>query len=222
MFDEETFARDFDSFDVQPAGHVIQFDACTTGIGIWLRKRGPPGSVPPTVRQSIGAGGLSIRSWNVSGDSAYQNVAEFTGGVVGLIALIRSCVESREPLPKAVIFMGDSISALTWLEKIKHHGNLAFGASTLLNLIVTKYKIQIVGTEFIRGEDNTETDRMSRDTHSYLVFDTEPVRELCLGSNKFVVEALRLCDPTLVDEYIVAFETFWSDANQLVISLDPR
>jgi hypothetical protein len=37
-----------------------------------------------------------------------------------------------------------------------------------------------------------------------------------------VIEALRLCDPTLVDEYIVAFETFWSDANQLVISLDPR
>jgi hypothetical protein len=121
-----------------------------------------------------------------------------------------------------VNFIRGSISPLTWLDKVKHHGNLAFGASTLLNLIVTKYKIQIVGTEFIRGEDNTETDRMSRDTHSYLVFDTEPVRELNLGSNKFVVEALRLCNPTLVDEYIVAFETFWSDANQLVNSLDPR
>jgi len=71
----------------------VSFDACTTSIGIWLRKRGPPGSVTQTVRQSIGAGGLSIQSRNVSSDSSYQNVAKLTGGVVGLkvIEALRLC-----------------------------------------------------------------------------------------------------------------------------------
>ena len=152
-------------------------------------------------------------------NSSYQNVAEFTAAVVGLIALIRTCVKERKPLPEAVIFMGDSISALTWLDKEKHKGSLAFGASTLLNLIVSRYKIQIAGTEFIEGVKNTQCDEMSRGIHSIAVFKNDLVLELTLESNEFVREALRLCNPTLVDHYMKNFETFWSDANKLVVSL---
>jgi hypothetical protein len=218
-FEEETFARSFDSFRPKPAGHLIQFDASTTGIGVWLRTTDQPGTI---YQQSIGAGGLSIRSWNVSSESDYQNVAEFTGALVGLIALIRECVKNGVPLPRGVTFKGDSISALTWLDKAKHKGSLAFGASTLLNLIVVRYRIQIVGTEFIPGDDNNECDGMSRDTHSCVAFGDNHVRELHLDSNPFVTEALRLSNPTLVDHYMKNFETFWCDANKLVLSLDPR
>ena len=156
---------------------------------------------------------------NVESNSSYQNVAEFTAAVVGLIALIRNCVKGRKPLPEAVIFMGDSISALTWLDKVKHKGSLAFGASTLLNLIVSIYKIQIAGTEFIEGVKNTQCDEMSRGIHSIAVFKNDFVLELTLESNEFVREALTLCNPTLVDHYMKNFETFWSDANKLVVSL---
>ena len=218
-FEEETFARSFDSFRPKPAGHLIQFDASTTGIGVWLRTTDQPGNI---YQQSIGAGGLSIRSWNVSSESDYQNVAEFTGALVGLIALIRKCVENDLPLPRGVTFKGDSISALTWLDKVKHKGSLAFGASNLLNLIVVRYRIQVVGTEFIQGKFNNETDSMSRDTHSCAAFGYNHVRELNLGSNPFVTEALRLSNPTLVDHYMKHFKTFWCDANKLVLSLDPR
>ena len=65
MFDEDTYARSFESFGSKPAGYVIKFDASTTGIGVWLQERRPPGAVQPTVNQSIGAGGLSIYQWNV-------------------------------------------------------------------------------------------------------------------------------------------------------------
>ena len=218
-FEEETFARSFDSFRPKPAGHLIQFDASTTGIGVWIRTTDQPGTI---YEQSIGAGGLSIRRWNVSSESDYQNVAEFTGALVGLIALIRNCVERELPLPKGVTFKGDSISALTWLDKVKHKGSLAFGASTLLNLIVVRYRIQIVGTDFIPGDVNLECDSMSRDKHSCVVFRYNYVRELNLDSNPFVTEALRLSNPTLVDHYMKNFETFWTDANKLVLSLDPR
>ena len=218
-FEEETFARSFESFRPKPAGHLIQFDASTTGIGVWIRTTDQPGNV---YQQSIGAGGLSILSWNVSSESDYQNVAEFTGALVGLIALIRECVKNSLPLPKGVTFKGDSISALTWLDKAKHKGSLAFGASTLLNLIVVRYRIQIVGTEFIPGEFNKETDGMSRDKHSCVSFGSNHVSELSLDSNPFVTEALRLSNPTLVDHYMKHFETFWCDANKLVLSLDPR
>jgi hypothetical protein len=218
-FEEETFARSFDSFRPKPAGHLIQFDASTTGIGVWLRTTDQPGTI---YQQSIGAGGLSIRKWKVSSESDYQNVAEFTGALVGLIALIRECVRNDLPLPRGVTFKGDSISALTWLDKVKHKGSLAFGASTLLNLIVVRYRIQVVGTEFILGKFNKETDAMSRDTDSCVAFGYNHVRELNLDRNPFITEALRLSNPTLVDHYMKNFETFWCDANKLVLSLDPR
>ena len=152
-------------------------------------------------------------------ESDFQNVAEFTAAVMGLIALIRACVTGGLPLPEAVIFKGDSISALTWLDKVKHRGNYAFGASTLLNLIVARYKIQIVGTEFIEGSKNNETDSMSRGTHSCACFGDNHVKDLALDSNEFVQKALKLCNPTLVDFHVANFETFWNDANKLVISL---
>ena len=47
----------------------------------------------------------------MKGESDYQNVAEFTGALVGLIALIRKCVENDLPLPRGVTFKGDNISA---------------------------------------------------------------------------------------------------------------
>jgi hypothetical protein len=159
----------------------------------------------------------------VESNSDYQNVAEFTGALVGLIALIRRCVECDLPLPKAVTFKGDSISALTWLDKAKHKGSLAFGASTILNLILVRYKIQVVGTVFIEGSKNKETDSMSRDTHSCVAFGPGiHVRELNLDTNLFVGEAVRLSNPTLVDYHMKNFETFWINANKLVISLDTR
>jgi hypothetical protein len=219
-FNEETCARSFSSFEPKPGGHLIQFDASTTGIGIWLQDTDQPGNV---YQQSIGAGGLSISQWGVGGNSSYQNVAEFTGALVGLVALIRRCVECDLPLPKGVTFKGDSISALTWLDKAKHKGSSAFGASTILNLILVRYKIQVVGTEFIEGLKNKETDSMSRDTHSCVAFGVgNHVRELNLDTNPYVAEAVRLSNPTLVDYHMKNFETFWTNANKLVISLDTR
>jgi hypothetical protein len=219
-FNEDTCARSFSSFEPKPGGHLIQFDASTTGLGIWLQDTDQPGTV---YQQTIGAGGLSIRRWGVESNSDYQNVAEFTGALVGLIALIRKCVEYNLPLPKAVTFKGDSISALTWLDKAKHKGSLAFGASTILNLILVRYKIQVVGTIFIEGSMNNETDSMSRDTHSCVAFGTGiHVTELNLDTNPYVGEAVRLSNPTLVDYHMKNFETFWNNANKLVISPDTR
>ena len=63
---------------------------------------------------------------------------------------------------------------------------------------------------------------MRLDVERHRVFRYNYVRELNLDSNPFVTEALRLSNPTLVDHYMKTFETFWTDANKLVLSLDPR
>ena len=64
---------------------------------------------------------------------------------------------------------------------------------------------------------------MSRDTHSCVAFGTGiHVTELNLDTNPYVEEAVRLSNPTLVDYHMKNFETFWINANKLVISLDTR
>ena len=60
---------------------------------------------------------------------------------------------------------------------------------------------------------------MSRGTPSSVCFGNNHVIELGLEKNEFVQKALRLCNPTLVDFHVDNFETFWSDANKLVLSL---
>jgi hypothetical protein len=61
---------------------------------------------------SMGAGHVKI-PWDIGVDLSYQNTAEFVAGLLGLIILIRERVRYGQPLPKAVAFRGDSVSALT-------------------------------------------------------------------------------------------------------------
>ena len=64
---------------------------------------------------------------------------------------------------------------------------------------------------------------MSRDTHSCVAFGVgNQVRKLNLDTNPYVEEAVKLSNPTLVDYHMKNFETFWTNANELVISLDTR
>ena len=212
-FKEDTFARTFDSFRIQPACHVIQFDASLTGIGVWIQIRNRPGD-PDMV--SMGAGHVEI-PWEIGVDSSYQNTAEFVAGLLGLIILIRDCVRFKQPLPKAVAFRGDSVSALTWLDKEKCKGTRAFCACTLLNLIVAKWNIQIADTSHVLAEFNETCDKLSRNRTVAEMLPTS--RDLYMHTDIYITTALELCDPTRVDHNIRHFEKFWKRANDFVSSL---
>jgi hypothetical protein len=212
-FKEDTFARTFDSFRIQPACHVIQFDASLSGIGVWIQIRNGPGD---TDMVSMGAGHVKI-PWDIGVDSTYQNTAEFVAGLLGLIILIRDCVRFGQPLPKAVAFRGDSVSALTWLDKEKCKGTHAFGACTLLNLIVAKWKIQVADTTHVLAEFNDTCDKLSRNRTVAEMLPNS--RDLFMHEDMYINTALDLCDPRKVDNHIRHFEKFWKRANDFVSSL---
>ena len=120
---------------------MIQFDASLTGVGVWYHTVSLTGGITPLV-QPVGAGSVKI-GWKLDSNSAYQNTCEFTGALLGLIGLLRHYVECGGVFPESVCFKGDSISALTWLDKLKHRGDNAFPAATLLTLICVKHGVQV-------------------------------------------------------------------------------
>jgi len=137
---EKTFARGLESFRRWFTPWVIQFDASLTGVGVWYQNVEVLGDVASL--RSMGAGSLKL-GWDLNKISAYQNTCEFTAALLGLIGLIRNQVTAKEEIPKAVCFIGDSVSALTWLDKKKHKGDNAFAAATLLTLVLARFEIQV-------------------------------------------------------------------------------
>ena len=137
---EATFARSLESFRRWYTPWVIQFDSSLTGVGVWYQYVQDPGDRASL--RTMGAGSVGL-GWKLGGQSAFQNTCEFTGALLGVIGLIRHSVLTREAMPRGVCFIGDSVSALTWLDKKKHKGDNAFAAATLLTLILARYEIQV-------------------------------------------------------------------------------
>ena len=154
----------------------------------------------------------------LEGDSSYQNSCEFVAALVGLVALMRYCTRNGRQVPRMVSFRGDSITALTWVGNRNYRGEYAFCAATIFALIAAKRGVEIADATHLPKELNTDCDDLSRGRSVRDVLGRDDVdwrTEDC----SFVRRVHDLCNPRLFGERCADFELFWSDANNLVLSL---
>jgi hypothetical protein len=149
MLDELVFTRTLESFQPGKPQMMIEFDASLSGGGI-LYFDGVSGSY-------LGASTIDICSLNFNDESKFQNYAEFTVAVIGLIGALY-----LRPNVKHVAFRGDSISALTWLSTGMVKSDIAYNLSTIFIKLCVDYKLEISEVTHIPGVENTSADMLSR------------------------------------------------------------
>ena len=148
------FCRSIASFRHELAKLIMAFDASLEGIGIVWFYRDIHGHESP-----MGGFTASLLGLDFGTDSSFQNTAEFIAGVIGMIGLIL-----MDKCGHSVGIRGDSVSALSWLDKQHYKGSLTGNASIVFTLLQVQSKIAVVSSEAISSEANWQTDKLSRGT----------------------------------------------------------
>ena len=130
----------------------MEFDASLAGLGLLFYRITEDGEVPVAHAQ------VDITGLDFGEDSSFQNTAEFIGGVVAMRGLWMLGMH-RE----AVLFRGDSISALSWIEKVGTKSDLAAPASIVFAYQSIFYGFTGIRTEHQAGVNHTLADSRSRE-----------------------------------------------------------
>jgi hypothetical protein len=159
-WDRLSLSRTFQSFIKEPAAsYLIVSDASLSGYGgqVFDLRSGKPVLVG-VLRERF------PREYNLD-ESSYQNLAEF----VGILALVLMLV-TRGVTGVSFIVRGDSKTALKWASSQKYgRADRNNNASLLFTLLMTKFKLQVHSTEFLRSKENHLCDALPRgvDMESY-------------------------------------------------------
>ena len=143
-------SRPIESFDRNPVLHVVDFDASLTGIGLLFS------DVVDNIEIPRATATIDISSLNFGDDSSFQNTAEFMATVFAG----RGIHKLKWSGP--VHYRGDSISALSWLEKERVKSDAACPAGVFLVFQSALYGYHGSTFEHVAGVDNTLADSRSR------------------------------------------------------------
>ena len=94
-------------------------------------------------------------------DSSFQNLAEFSGAVLALVCIVKLWLLG-EIQDAGFGLRGDSISALTWLEKERYRGSTVCNASIIYTLLGLRCRTQMSEAEHISAALNYRADSLSR------------------------------------------------------------
>ena len=172
---EEQFARPLDSFKPQTVEYIVEFDASLSGVGLLWYKRDENNN-----EFSLGAAAVDLTWLNLGTDSSYQNVAEYIGGLGGIIGLVRLGISNV-----AVEFRGDSSTVLSWAKKEKSKGVLVSNAAIVFSLLCIRFGLNVQDTTHISGEQNWRCDTLSRLTTEKLTI-TEALEKIDRSKTKIV------------------------------------
>ena len=146
------YATPFSNFTFAPALWVCEFDASLTGIGIiWLKK------TPDGREAAVAYTSIDITSLGFRGLPKYQNTAEYLASLFCVLGLAQ-LGHAESPCH----FLGDSLSALTWIDKGSVRSDSAIKAAMIWAQAVVHLHVQCTGTTHIDGESNYRTDCLSR------------------------------------------------------------
>jgi hypothetical protein len=151
--EEERFTRRLSSFEFSIPRLVIEFDASLNGVGlIWYRISDASIEVP------VGGAAVDLLPLAFGTNASHQNTAEFIAALLGVRGFKLLGVEG----PCPVLFRGDSISALSWVETMKFRSDLVGNAASVFVLQNILLEVEVVGTEHLTAEKNWRTDSLSR------------------------------------------------------------
>ena len=187
--EEREFSRSFASFSDTPVNPtcIIEFDASLTGGG------GLIFAVNGGQEYLIGGFTLNFVPLEIRGQPAFQNCAEFLAAMLALRIAHRAGVDVS-----AILFRGDSITALEWLDGQHFRSTKVSLAAALFVFMLAQYRVTSVQTRHLPKAVNTRADDLSRDVPWRVVQEAHP--EL---SNGVLLEAdahelILLCNPRLI------------------------
>jgi hypothetical protein len=205
---EAQFSRPLDSFRPQVVKYIVEFDASLTGIGLlWYRRDKDNNEI------SLGAAAVDLQWLKFGADSSFQNVAEYIGGLIGLVGLIKLGINNV-----AVEFRGDSLTALSWAKKEKSKGKLVSNAAIVFSLLCIRFGLNVQDTTHISGEENWRCDALSRLSQgrstfieTLLTIGRSDTKVINLDDSNSSSTLLRCCDPRLSLDEEEEFLSFWTD-----------
>ena len=211
------FATPFAAFTVYQPCWVCEFDASLEGIGIiWYHRRADGLECPVAYTD------VDITPLGFTNRSQLQNTAEYLAGFFAALGL---AIMGKAHLPS--LFRGDSMSALTWIEKGSVRSDTAIKAAMLWAQAAVQCRMVVTGTSFISGLDNYKTDRLSRHGSWAEVVQLDAEKqggESRLPPNLPRLEVhptpiLEICNPAVSIEKESAFMAFLCKASRLISNL---
>ena len=205
---EAQFTRSLASFRPQVVTFIIEIDASLSGIGVlWYQRDIDRNEI------SLGATAVDISWLNFGTDSSFQNVAEYIGGLVGLIGLIKLGINNV-----AVEFRGDSLTALSWAKKEKSKGKLVSNAAIVFSLLCIRFGLNVQDTTHISGEENWRCDILSRlmqekmtVTEALHKIERRDTKVVDMNDTEYTSMLLRNCDPKIQFDNDDDFVEFWNE-----------
>ena len=205
---EAQFTRSLDSFRQQNVEYIVEFDASLTGVGaLWYQRNKSNDEI------SLGAATTDITWLNFGIDSSFQNVAEYIGGLIGLIGLVKLGISNV-----AVEFRGDSLTALSWARKEKSKGTLVSNAAIVFSLICIRFGLNVQDTTHISGDNNWRCYLLSRLMQEKLTIDEAlckieriDTKVIDMDNTGYTSILLRSCDPKNQSENDDEFIYFWTE-----------
>jgi hypothetical protein len=149
--DTKSYSRPFHTFREREPEYVITTDGSLGQVGVIVYRLTESGEA------CVGCCAVSIATFGFKDDSSYQNTCEYIGMVLGVLVLVRLGARQVD-----VVIRGDSTSALSWMDKGKVSGKAAMNAALVLVSLCVRFGIEINYTEFLKGVDNHQADRLSR------------------------------------------------------------
>ena len=157
-------------------------------------------------------------------DSSFQNVAEYIGGMIGRLGLIKLGITNV-----AVEFRGDSLTAISWAKKIKSKGKLASNAAIVFSLLCINFGLNVQEATHISGDENWRCDALSRLSEgNKTVADILRTIERCgtrivdMNDDNSTSTLLRCCDPRLSMEKENEFLSFWTEVQSALNEIATR
>lgn len=168
MIDEVKWTRSLDSFILTKPQFLIEFDGCLIGGGIIIYKINEDDG-----EELLGTSSINLSILNFGTDSSFQNTCEAIAAVVGLLIISLFCNNGA-----SIAFRGDSMSALTWLQRGKFKSNNLTRVAVLFVYLCLNHSYIIGESVFITSEMNHRADFLSRNPNSSdqsVSFDYEPI-----------------------------------------------
>ena len=209
-YDELRFTHSLESFDHTSPTLVIEFDASLAGAGI-LRSRRVNGA-----EVCLGYSGVDLRFLGFKDDSAFQNLCEFLGIILGIIGLVKLGY-----LDEDVEIKGDSVAALTWAETERYRGERMGNASMFFTTLCIFSGLDVKTASHIAGINNIRCDELSRLASSRRSVgatmkrhELEGAVEVNLWGDAAVQKLLALCNPAFSFPTEVHFIDFWGEVRE--------
>jgi hypothetical protein len=177
---ELKLSRKMMSFMRRRVTKLVEFDASLSGLGLLFFNILASGEEVP-----VASAVVDVKHLGFGVDASFQNTSEFLAGV-----LAGRGVRLLGWEDEAILYRGDSISALTWMKKEGVRSEVASAAAVFYVFQAIEYDFSAGAQEHLAGVKNTRADSRSRGgTLAELGPEWEHLPELDLAPE----EVLRLC-----------------------------